>query len=330
MRLTVNEITATSGWTAATLAPYTAHYGNLDIRAPFVASVPVGGVFADDRQMAFAEVARSAIFQDYFKPLGLGHGVAIPLFREMNRQGIFSSHRAPAQGPFPESDIQLLEALAPHFVRALQLQRQMQRAEFMSNGLKLVLDHFPTAVFLLDEAARLQHMNASATELLARPGQPFKITQGRLRTDDAPSSAQLARCVAQAAGIASGSTSEPVPILRFHRDGISFAVMATPLRPTDRGVGGAMPLVAVFVSDPANASLIDSERLRRQFNLTGAEARLAASLVAGASLAEVAEVRGTSIETLRTLLKRVFLKTETRSQAQVIGLIERSLARLRR
>ena len=56
MRLTVNETTAMSGWTAASLAPYNAHYGNLDIRAPFVAGVPVGSVFADDREMAFAEV----------------------------------------------------------------------------------------------------------------------------------------------------------------------------------------------------------------------------------------------------------------------------------
>ena len=248
----------------------------------------------------------------------------------MNRQGVFSSHRAYAQGVFPDEAILLLKSLAPHFVRALQLQRQIQRAELLSGGLKLVLDHFPTAVFLLDDASRLQHMNTSATELLARASQPFQITNGRLRTNDAPSNAQLARCITQAAGIASGRASAAVPILRLHRNGSDFAVMAAPLRPTAHSVAGTNPLVAVFVSTPELTPLIDSERLMQQFNLTGAEAWLASSLLTGASLADVAEMRGRSVETLRTLLKRIFVKTETRSQAQVIGVLERSLARLRR
>jgi DNA-binding CsgD family transcriptional regulator len=185
-------------------------------------------------------------------------------------------------------------------------------------------------VFLLDASARFHHMNAAAAALVARPGQPFRMSQGRLRTSDARASADLTRSIAQAADIARGRASEPVTIRRFHLDGADFAVMAAPLRPTDHGLAGADPLVAVFVSDPAHTPLLDTAILRQQFNLSGGEARLAASLAAGASLAEIAETRGVSVETLRTLLKRVFAKTGTGSQGQMIGLLERSLARLRR
>jgi DNA-binding CsgD family transcriptional regulator/GAF domain-containing protein len=330
MQLTVNEVTAMSGWTAATIAPYNDYYGHRDTRSTAVAGVPVGGVYADDRQMPFADVARSEIYQDYFKPLGLAHGIATPLFREVNRQGVLSAHRSLPQGGFPEGAILLLEALAPHLVRAFQLQRQIQRAEAIAGGLKLTLDHFPLPVFLLNTSAQLQHMNAVAAELLSRPGQPFRITQGRLRTNDARTSAELTRSIAQAADIVSGRTGAPVAILRLHLDGADFAVMAAPLRPSDQVLTGTNPLVAVFVSDPAKAPLLDTEILRQQFNLSGAEARLAASLAAGAALADIAEMRGVSVETLRTLLKRIFAKTGTGSQGQVIGLLERSLARLRR
>jgi DNA-binding CsgD family transcriptional regulator/GAF domain-containing protein len=275
MHLTVNEVTAMSGWSAATLAPYNAYYGHRDTRSHSVAGVPVGGVYADDRQMAFADVARSEIYQDYFRPLGLAHGIATPLFREVSRQGVLSAHRALTQRGFPEDAILLVEALSPHLVRAFQLQRQIQRAEAIADGLRLTLDHFPIAVFLLDASARFHHMNAAAG---ARGG----------------------------------------------------AVMAAPLRPTDHTLAGTNPLVALFVSDPANAPLLDTEILRQEFNLSAAEARLAASLAAGAALAEIAETRGVSVETVRSLLKRIFAKTGTGTQRQVIGLLERSLARLRR
>jgi DNA-binding CsgD family transcriptional regulator/GAF domain-containing protein len=330
MHLTVNEVTAMSGWSAATLAPYNAYYGHRDTRSHSVAGVPVGGVYADDRQMAFADVARSEIYQDYFRPLGLAHGIATPLFREVSRQGVLSAHRALTQRGFPEDAILLVEALSPHLVRAFQLQRQIQRAEAIADGLRLTLDHFPIAVFLLDASARFHHMNAAAGALLARPGQPFQITQGRLRTSDARASADLTRSIAQAAGIAGGRGSEPATIRRFHLAGSDFAVMAAPLRPTDHTLAGTNPLVALFVSDPANAPLLDTEILRQEFNLSAAEARLAASLAAGAALAEIAETRGVSVETVRSLLKRIFAKTGTGTQRQVIGLLERSLARLRR
>ena len=61
--------------------------------------------------------------------------------------------------------------------------------------------------------------------------------------------------------------------------------------------------------------------LARQFGLAPAEARLAARLVDGDSLAGAAAALGLTIETARTYSKRLFMKTGTRGPSDLVRLI---------
>ena len=58
--------------------------------------------------------------------------------------------------------------------------------------------------------------------------------------------------------------------------------------------------------------------LTRLYGLTPAEARLAAALVAGQSLADFAAGRKITDNTARWTLKQVFAKTDTRRQAELV------------
>jgi DNA-binding CsgD family transcriptional regulator len=60
------------------------------------------------------------------------------------------------------------------------------------------------------------------------------------------------------------------------------------------------------------------QRLQQAFALTPAEARLAGRIVAGQQLDHIAAELGVRLATLRTQLKRVFEKTETRRQGQLM------------
>ena len=60
------------------------------------------------------------------------------------------------------------------------------------------------------------------------------------------------------------------------------------------------------------------ETLQRLYGLSPAEAELAAGLASGLSLAEFAEETERSVETARKTLKRVFAKTETGRQGELI------------
>ena len=77
----------------------------------------------------------------------------------------------------------------------------------------------------------------------------------------------------------------------------------------------------VFLSDPEATAETRPETLQRLFKLTPAEARLAASVGEGSSLAEAANQLGIGRETARTHLKRIFSKTGTRRQSELVRLL---------
>jgi DNA-binding CsgD family transcriptional regulator len=65
--------------------------------------------------------------------------------------------------------------------------------------------------------------------------------------------------------------------------------------------------------------------LKDRLDLTPAEARLVARLIAGESLRPCAKALGIKYETARICLKSVFLKTKTHRQAELVVVVIRAL-----
>lgn len=56
----------------------------------------------------------------------------------------------------------------------------------------------------------------------------------------------------------------------------------------------------------------------REFNMTQTEADVTLGLARGLSASEMSSIRGTSVHTVRTHLKRALIKTGTHSQAALV------------
>ena len=70
--------------------------------------------------------------------------------------------------------------------------------------------------------------------------------------------------------------------------------------------------------------------LGQLYRLTPAEADLAALIGQGESLDDAAVLRGVSINTLRSQLKSIFRKTDTRTQRDLVALVLSDLTALER
>jgi DNA-binding CsgD family transcriptional regulator len=81
------------------------------------------------------------------------------------------------------------------------------------------------------------------------------------------------------------------------------------------------PVVIVFVNDPERQVVPQRRLLQRIYGLTPAEANQAVLLAEGKSLKEVAEAQQISLHTVRHHLNRIFAKTGTRRQSDLVRLL---------
>jgi len=78
-----------------------------------------------------------------------------------------------------------------------------------------------------------------------------------------------------------------------------------------------------LITDPERQPLASKDVLMQAYKLTRKEALLAAKLFEGKSLDQAAQELAITYETARTHLRRIFSKTGTSRQAQLILLIAR-------
>jgi DNA-binding CsgD family transcriptional regulator len=89
------------------------------------------------------------------------------------------------------------------------------------------------------------------------------------------------------------------------------------------GVTGIFPTsrsarVVVLIEEPARTAMAPSIAFAKDHKLSPAEAELAARLVSGLTLKQAASALGIRDSTARSHLKRVFVKTGARRQAELV------------
>ncbi len=81
--------------------------------------------------------------------------------------------------------------------------------------------------------------------------------------------------------------------------------------------------LVLHILAPETALRVDKQILQKLFSLSPAEASVAALLASGLSAQEIGVRLHVSLHTVRSHLKKVFLKTNTSRQSTLVGLIHR-------
>lgn len=227
--------------------------------------------------------------------------------------------------PPPDFDGERLRAiddrLVPHLARAFSIHRQISASNEKQRAFEEVLDRLPTGVILIDADKRVIHTNVSAQRMIAlNDGIAMRgsFIRGRPESDAAIQAALHAAIEAASRGDFEHMARVSVPA-RSGRRPFLFAV--TPLL---RGVAGSRvhnAVIVVFLTSTDAISTASVQALEAVFGLTAAEAAIVRGLVQGHSLEEIAEERGVMLETTRSQLKRVFAKTRTSRQTELIRLV---------
>lgn len=268
--------------------------------------------------MPRAAFERTAAYQEFFRPNDLGEGVRLTLWHSETDTETVSLLRSRRLGPMDNRELAFARSLMPHLQRTALVARRLRGADLAARSAHAALGSLAQPVLLLDETGRLAHANPAA-EALLREADGLAARDRRLRAASPAAERQLQALVA-AATVRPGTAGT----LRLPRPSgaLPLALVAMPLR-TEEIVSGTGLSAVLCVSDPVARGCASAPLLTELFGLTSAEAALAAELLAGRDLRDIAHGTGRTVNTLRTHLAHLMAKTETRRQSDLVRVLER-------
>jgi DNA-binding CsgD family transcriptional regulator len=206
--------------------------------------------------------------------------------------------------------------MLPHITRAKALERRMQLLAVSIEA----LNSLDVGVVLVNAPAAIVFANTAAERIFAR-GDGVSATAGALRATDSESDVRLQDGL-RAAVAAVRSVDDPgVLHIARGRSQSPYQTTVYPLvnQPTTT-LGIPTPHVMVVIVDPESPRALPTRSLESLYGLTRREAQLASTLARGVTLRQAAQKMGTTYETARSHLRRIFTKTSTSRQSTLVTL----------
>jgi DNA-binding CsgD family transcriptional regulator len=188
-----------------------------------------------------------------------------------------------------------------------------ERREALGRALLDLAQLLGVGALLVEPSLRVGARNDRAAAWLGE-ADGLRLEAGRLLADrcaDARALRAALRCVLDGA-------DAPV-VVRVRRAASELPLVVIVAPPPIANEAGAKALV--LVRNPHEPSTLDPALLQYLFELTPAEARIASRLAAGLRPREIADDQGLSVGTVRNQIKRVFAKTGTDRQAELVRVL---------
>ncbi len=275
--------------------------------------------------MASAEGTPAAAFEPVWETLGAAaspSGNRGSLWFIDGQQG-----RAPTRVDQPNAA--LLAQLTSLRREVEDLARQAQQMKTQRDEARGALDTLAMAVVIVGSDLRVSYANTGASEILSDPDAAIGLRQGRLFARQPADHRQIRRLV-EAVLRGGDPAPEACPGGLILQGSDPAHALSTRVMPVASARSSASPpLKAMIALRPLCLTTDLVVGSRQLFNLTESEARFASALASGLSLTQAAQAQGVRISTARTHLARIFQKTETRQQSQLVSLLRGAVLPLR-
>jgi DNA-binding CsgD family transcriptional regulator/PAS domain-containing protein len=270
-----------------------------------------------------AALKRTPWFKATLGKFGYGDVALTVLARSASKAGGLSIHRMKEQVPFGGDELRLLRILNPHIRRSVLIADLLGVRSIERDSLATALDLLAVGVVLTDDSSRIVHVNQVAQGHLD-DGRVLRRDDDRLSARDPKSASELRRAIADAAD----GSKVSIP-----RSGIAVPIghLAAWVLPLDSGMRRDFGLAyaaraVVFISEKENTQPFPAELFIRRYAITPAECRLLVFLAEGMSLTDAAEASGIAFTTAKTHLARLFHKTGTQRQVDLVRLAVQSFS----
>lgn len=311
------------GWPDEDIQLYLDRYVKIDPMRMGTVTTPEGVVAADYELYPRQEFELSVTFREFYAPRDAIHTMGGMILTTRTGHSMITCHRGVKAGPFEKKEKSILRPLMPHLKRAALLHGELGSLRRRLATFTGHLERLPYGFLLADAECRVLYSNAAAREIVAAHD-GLTISNGHLIAKSNQSEKAFSQAIAESAA-ARGPSLRRLEVPRASRRK-SYRVILMPI--DDSGtvpLGVAVPAAGIVIIDADSFSAPDPEVLREAFSLTPAEARVSARLALGHNAEEIAAEFKTSVETTRSHIKRIFSKTSTSRQSELVSLILRSI-----
>ena len=225
--------------------------------------------------------------------------------------------RSPKEGMFEADEIKALSRLSTRLTEAASLSTVVGRSAV--TGITSALDLIQVAAIAVGRFGAIIGMNQQANGCL---GGDLAIRNNRLLLRDRQANAELNRLIDQLDHTSDLLTipTSPIVVRRIDKRPIVIQMQTVPPAARSPFLGARAILL---IRDLDGSIAFDQALLAATFELTPAQARLAARLARGDSVEDAAEEAGVALATARNQLKSIFQKTGTHRQAELVALLHR-------
>jgi DNA-binding CsgD family transcriptional regulator len=324
LQLSLNETALASHSSAAGIADeyfrsYFDHYQFTNPYPAFYARCATGEVQTSGTLLGAADIRTYPFYHEWLKPAGdFTRGSGATLLRDKKRLLHFSINIPDCIGHIEPSTAHFLRKMAPHLLRAFQLNERLEAQTVATAVLDKLMDRLDGAIFVISYKGRvlLQNQEAEAfarKTAILRFGVHEQLSFCVSKNDEMyrhvldsildPTKPPATTSFLIDCGDLGMKTATLLPV-QVSRDGDLLADGPSALLIINTGRGGPSP----------------RQILQTLYRLTKAEAEVAIRIASGSSPAEIADELGVSKTTVRNQLSAVMSKMGVKRQAQIAAL----------
>jgi CRP-like cAMP-binding protein/DNA-binding CsgD family transcriptional regulator len=187
--------------------------------------------------------------------------------------------------------------------------------------LREVLDRLPTGVVLVDQSKKIIIANKSAQKIFdQRNG--LLIKQNEVHAANLLDNGKLQELIGIASNLKYAMDDAGGAVMVSRKSAIhSLPILISPLRSQEFSYDNRRAAAVLFISDPDLEIPGPQEMFRKLYGLTPTEARLSSALLQGMNVMQVARELHIKVNTVRSHLKSIFLKTGANRQSELVRIL---------
>jgi DNA-binding CsgD family transcriptional regulator len=268
------------------------------------------------------ELVETRFYKEWVQPQGIMGNVTAVLDKSATSVALFGVFRYQRDGAVDDEARRRMRLIVPHIRRAVLIGGLIDLKSAEAASLAGTLDGLSAAMCVVDPAGRIVHANTSA-QIMFDAGDLLTAIAGRIVARDARTNQAFRELFAAAGSGDAAIGTQGIALPLQAQDGSHYVAHVLPLTSGARRYAGRAyaATAALFVCKAAKETRYPQEIIASAYHLTPTELRVLLAIVEIGGVPETAVALGVAESTIKTHLGRLFTKTGTGRQADLVKIV---------